>query len=199
MDASSILSTLLSASSVAGISSAANASKDDVTKVLTSALPVLLQGASSQANASGTASSFASALADHAKEDTSNVTSFLKNVNLADGAKIVSHLLGANAAQDISKESGVNANTTKSVLSAAAPLFMSLLGQQTSGTSGNALGSLLSGAIKNVNVGSLLGGLLGQGSATQANTSSTSTATNATNASSGKTGGLLSGLMGLLK
>lgn len=197
MDTSSLLQTLLSASSVAGISSAANASKDDVTKVLSSALPVLLQGASSQANTASTASSFASALEEHAKDDTSNISSFLKNVNLADGAKIVTHLLGNNATQTISKEAGVDAGTTKSVLSAAAPLFMSLLGKQTSGTSENALGNLLSGAIKNVNIGSLLGGLLGSGSGSSSGTQTT--ANSATNTGSGKTGGLLGGLMGLLK
>ena len=141
MDASSILSTLLSSSSIKGISKAAGTSTANVTSVLSAAVPSLLQGASKQASGS-TAASFAQALTDHAQADTSNLTSFFKNADLTDGSKIVSHLLGAKAnstTTSISKAAGTDSATTKSVLSAAAPLLMSLLGQQSSGSSGNAV------------------------------------------------------------
>ncbi len=181
MDASSILTTLLSSKSVSGISKAADASSTDVTNILAAAIPSLLKGAQKQTSGSS-AAGFVQALADHAGANTSNVTSFLKSVDLADGAKIVSHLLTSSETSAIAKKAGSSASTTKSVLAAAAPLFMSLLGQQTSGSSASAIGSLLSGLAANSNMTSLLGGLLG-------------------GSSGGKTGAasLASGLMGLLK
>ncbi len=188
MDTSAILNTLLGASSIQGISQAANSNSDTVKKVLSAAVPMLLQGVSQQASNSSTAQSITQALSDHAKEDTSNIASFLKGVDLSDGAKIISHLLGKNAASDIAKKAGTTSANAKSILSAAAPLFMSLLGQQTSGTSASALGNLVSSTLGNVNVASLIGGLLGGGSNSSSNSSGSSAA-----------GNLLGGLMGLLK
>ena len=181
MDASSILTTLLSSKSVSGISKAADASSADVTNILAAAVPSLLKGAQKQTSGSN-ASGFVQALADHAGDNTSNVTTFLKGVDLSDGAKIVSHLLTGTEQKAIAKKAGTSASTTSSVLAAAAPLFMSLLGQQTSGSSASAIGSLLSGLASNGNLTSLLGSLLGS-------------------SSGGKTGagGLASGLLGLLK
>ena len=187
MDTSAILSTLLGASSIQGISQAANSSSDTVKKVLSAAVPMLLQGVTQQANNASTAEGISQALSDHAKVDTSNIASFLKGVDLTDGAKIINHLLGKNATSEIAKKAGTTSAKAKSILSAAAPLFMSLLGQQTSGTSSNALGSLVSSALGNVNVASLVGNLLGGG-----NSSSGSSGNSAA-------GSLLNGLMGLLK
>ncbi len=190
MDASSILTTLLSTKSINGISKATEASSSDVKSILANAVPVLLQGANKQTSGS-TAASFTQALADHATADTSNLTSFFKNVDLSDGSKILSHLLTASATKSIAKASNTEESTTKSVLSAAAPLFMSLLGQQTSGSSASAISSLLSGLAGSSSVTSLLGGLLG----------GSSSSSSSSNGKTGKTGasGLVSGLMGLLK
>ena len=186
MDTSAILNTLLGSSSIQGISQAANSNTDTVKSVLSAAVPMLLQGVSQQANNAATSESITTALADHAKEDTSNVASFLKCVDLSDGAKIITHLLGNSATGDIAKAAGTTKATATSILSAAAPLFMSLLGKQTQGTSASALGSLVSGALGNVNVSSLVGSLLGGGSGSSSG-------------SKPSAGGLLSGLMGLLK
>ena len=185
MDTSAILNALLSASSIQGIGQASGVGTDTVKSVLSAAVPKLLQGVSQQANNAATAQGVTQALADHAKADTSNVASFLKGIDLGDGAKIISHLLGSNATGEIAKEAGTSAANAKSVLSAAAPLFMSLLGKQTAGTSSNALGSLVSSALGNVNVASLVGGLLG--------------GSGASNGNSGSSGGLLGKLTGLLK
>lgn len=164
MDVSSILTTLLSTSSVNGIGKAADASSADVKNVLAQAVPVLLQAASKQTGSAASGKGFAQALAEHAKDDTSNVASFLKKVDVNDGAKIIAHLLGSSSAattKSISKASGVDSKTTAAILAAAAPLFMSLLGQMTNGQSGSQLSSLLGGLVGNANVTSLLGSLLG--------------------------------------
>ena len=205
MDVNTLLTGLVSASNIKKISTASEASTTDVKNVLAQAVPVLIQGAASQAKGS-TASGFEQALSDHASDKS-------KTLNMEDGAKIISHLLGSKASSTtgaIAKAAGVTKASATSILSAAAPLFMSLLGQQTSGTSGNALGSLLGGLTSNLNVGSLLGNLLGAGSAS----SSTASASTSSSSTSGKTtdkkdkkdskevsgaGNLLNGIMGLLK
>lgn len=194
MDERALMNTLLSSQSISGIGKAAGTSKINVQSVLANAVPFLLQGASNQANNASTAEGFAQALNDHAQEDTSNITSFMKDIDIKDGAKIISHLLNSASTNSIVNQSGVAKGTTQDILSAVAPLFMSLLGQQSSGTSTNALGSVIGSLTQNANVTSLIGSLLGSSSGSSSNKPQSN------QSSSGKkTGGLLSGLMSLLK
>lgn len=163
MDLKKITSTLLSSDSISGLSSLTGSSKKDVTSVLTSALPSLLTGANNQAKDNDTAESFANALADHAKADTSNLTSFLGKVDMADGAKIVTHLLGSgksDVTDSVAKETGVSSKQTGQILSAAAPLMMSLLGQQADKDENKAdgIGALVGSLLDNVDLVSLLTG-----------------------------------------
>ena len=208
MDLSKIAGSLLSNDSLKGLSNLTGADNKDITNVLTSALPSLLSGATEQAKNESTAASFAGALAQHAKDDTSDLTSFLGNVDLADGAKIIGHLLGSGKEETVkkaAKASGVSEKKTGDILSAIAPMLLSLLGQQAeedddkeSGASG-----LVGALLDNVDVGSLLSGLI------STDTSSTSTSGKKKPASgkkkpassskksdaSGIIGGILSGLL----
>ena len=165
MDINSLLGTLLSSDSVSGVSKATKADNNEVASVLNAALPLLLKGAKKQSEDKDTAESFATALLSHGKKDTSNLSSFLKNVDLDDGSKIIGHLLGKdeNSVKKIAKSSGVSAKKTGDILSAAAPLLMSLLGQESaSKKSDNNVALELAGALlKNVDVGDLIGDLLG--------------------------------------
>ncbi|MGI0529281.1 DUF937 domain-containing protein [Treponema socranskii] len=165
MDASSILTTLLGSSSVSNIGKACDTDTGTVRAVLAEAVPALLKGAGKQAADKASAKGFASALAEHAGVSTANLGTFMKNVDLDDGAKIIKHLLGSGAAsttKSIAKTAGTDASTVSSILAAAAPLLMSLLGK-TAGTdtSSAALSALIGGVMKNVNVGDVLGSLLG--------------------------------------
>lgn len=164
MDLSKLAGTLLSSDSISGLSEATGASGSDVSKVLATALPVLLSGASDQAKDKKTSNGFASALSDHAKDDTSNLSAFLGNVDLEDGAKIIGHLLGSgkdDTVDEVAKDTGVSSNNTAAILSAAAPLLLSLLGQQTEKEDKKeAIGDLVGVLLENVDVGSLLTGLL---------------------------------------
>ena len=207
MDLSKIAGSLLSNDSLKGLSNLTGADNKDITNVLTSALPSLLSGATEQAKNESTAASFAGALAQHAKDDTSDLTSFLGNVDLADGAKIIGHLLGSGKEETVkkaAKASGVSEKKTGDILSAIAPMLLSLLGQQAeedddkeSGASG-----LVGALLDNVDVGSLLSGLI------STDTSSTSTsgkkkpasgkkkpASSKKSDASGIIGGILSGLL----
>ena len=82
MDLSKLAGSLLSSDSIKGLSSLTGTSNTDIKNVLSSALPSLLSGATEQAKNESTAESFANALAQHAKDDTSNTSTFLKNVDL---------------------------------------------------------------------------------------------------------------------
>ena len=165
MDINSLLGTLLSSDSVSGVSKATKADNNEVASVLNAALPMLLKGAKKQSEDKDTAESFATALLSHGKKDTSNLSSFLKNVDLDDGSKIIGHLLGKDddSVKKIAKTSGVSAKKTGDILSAAAPLLMSLLGQESaSKKSDNNVALELAGALlKNVDVGDLISDLLG--------------------------------------
>ena len=138
MDISALMSTMLGSDALGGIGQLSGVSDDKVKDVLGSALPALLSGAQSQADDAATAEGFVGALGDHAKADTGNIASFLSGVDLEDGGKIIGHLLGGKAdsvTADAAEKAGVSAAQSGSVLAAAAPLLMSLLGQQTAQSS----------------------------------------------------------------
>lgn len=97
MDLKKLTGALLSSDSIKGLSGAAGVSKSDVTSVLTAALPTLLDGANEQAKGKDTSKGFAEALSKHAKDNTSDLSGFLGNVDLEDGAKIIGHLLGSSS------------------------------------------------------------------------------------------------------
>ena len=175
MDLSSILKTLTSNDSVNQLSSLTGTSQTDVSNILSSALPQLLNGAQQQATNKDTAAGFANALAAHSKDNSDDIMSFFGGVDMADGQKIVNHLLGqkqaAQTAQNISQKSGVSASNISNVLSAAAPLLMTLMGKQAAKQAptqanaqggldlGNIVGSLFGGDDGKLDVGDILGGL----------------------------------------
>lgn len=165
MDLKKLAGTLLSSDSINGLSNLTGTSGKDVSNVLAQALPALLNGANNQAKDKDTVQSFASALSQHAKDDTNDLTDFLGKVDLTDGSKIISHLLGSNKddlISEIAGKTGVSKKDTGSILSAIAPLLMSLLGQQTQDDDDKDSGieSLLGSLLDNVDVGDLLTGLL---------------------------------------
>ncbi|MBQ9814319.1 MAG: DUF937 domain-containing protein [Lachnospiraceae bacterium] len=183
MDLSSILKTLTSNDSVNQLSSLTGTSQTDVSNILSSALPQLLNGAQQQATNKDTAAGFANALAAHSKDNSDDIMSFFGGVDMADGQKIVNHLLGqkqaAQTAQNISQKSGVSTANISNVLSAAAPLLMTLMGKQATSQAktaqtaqanaqggldlGNIVGSLFGGGADKDNdgldIGDILGGL----------------------------------------
>ena len=132
-DLNSLLSQLLDKNTLSALSGAAGVSQNDAQSVLANALPQLLSGANTQATSANTMDSFLGALMQHSKDDSSNVNNFFKNVDLSDGDKIVKHLLGDNkkeVTKSVANNAGVDSNAVSQVLSAAAPLLLTLLGKQ---------------------------------------------------------------------
>ncbi|MBO4677121.1 MAG: DUF937 domain-containing protein [Oscillospiraceae bacterium] len=133
MDLASMLQTMLSSDSIAQMGEKTGTSTDEVKSVLSSVLPAMLSGVQGQANNQDTVAGFAGALDAHAKDDVSDIAAFLSNVDLEDGGKIVGHLLGGDkdaATTAAAEKAGLSTAATGSILGAAAPLLMSLLGQQ---------------------------------------------------------------------
>ena len=194
MDMKALMSAMLSSDSLQGMSQRTGTTKKGVESVLASALPSLISGAAGQAQNEETAASFAGALEDHAKDDTSSLGSFLSNVDLTDGGKILGHLLGSKTdatADEAAGKSGLSSSQTKAILSAASPLLMSLLGQQTQAQkkteeTSSPIGAIMGSLLANADMGSLLGSVLGTGDDVEEAPKRTSSSSKKTTSSSKK-------------
>ena len=145
MDLNSLFASLLSDNSITSVAGKADVSAEDAAGVLAAALPMMLNGANGQASGAKTSDSFQEAVTAHAKRDPSTV-------DLTEGSKIVSHLLGDDAEvaqRAIAKKSGLSSAKVGLILAAAAPLLMNMLGSNSSSNSASGTASLLT---------SLLGG-----------------------------------------
>ncbi len=162
------IGSLISGGGLNAISKRTKVDKEDVAKVLSAGIPALVGGMRRNAGAEAGAASLSRALADHSVDDTSNPAAFLKSADLKDGKKILGHVLGDDQkelVEQISRASGVTKGKTTTILALVAPLLLSLLGSQNSGSSGGLLGMLggLLGMGGQSSGGGLLGGLLGGG------------------------------------
>ena len=118
LDVSSLLG-MLSGDGVSALGKSADAKKSQVSSVLDSALPLLLTGMKNNASTKAGASSLNKALKDHAKNDTSDIGSFLQNVDLSDGGKILTHILGdskESEAASIAEKSGISSDQVMTIL-----------------------------------------------------------------------------------
>ena len=204
MDINKLAGVLLSSDSISGLSNLTNVSDKDVNSVLAAALPALLNGANNQAKGKDTTESFANALADHAKADTKDVAGFLGNVDLEDGAKIIGHLLGADTSdvtKSVAKKTNVSDDKTAMILSAAAPLLMSLLGQQADEDENKSAGveTLIGALLENVDVVDLLTSSLAGDSDSKKSTKKGTKKKAAKKEENNVAGSLLNGLFKLLK
>jgi len=209
MDIQELTGKMLSGDTLKSLGKLTGSTQKDVKGVLTAALPALLEGAKSQATDSSTAEGFVGALADHAKDDTRDLSSFISGVDLADGGKILGHLLGSKVdgtASAAAASAGVTPTKAGNILSGAAPLLLSLLGQQTASgdnaASNNAsgIGGLMGSLLSNVDLGSLLGSVLGGGSSSDdASASSTGKKKKKKTSSKKEEGGFLNTILGLFR
>lgn len=172
------IGALISGDGLDALCKRVNVNKEDAAKVLSTGIPALLGGMRRNAGDEQGAASLSRAMSDHSEADLSNLGAFLKNVDLEDGQKILAHVLGKDESavvDEISGASGVTRDNTKSILSMASPLLLSVLGSQ-SGSSGGVLGmlgGLLGGGDSQPEQaqqeqGGLLGSLLGGGGASMA-------------------------------
>lgn len=137
MDTTGLMQALLSSGNLSALSSQTGASQDQLTSVLQSVLPTMLDGANAQATGQETAQSFEEAITTHAKDDISDLGSFFGNVDLIDGGKIIAHLLGAGTSsvtEAAANASGLPSSDVENIMSLVAPLLLSMIGQQGQST-----------------------------------------------------------------
>lgn len=171
MDLNSILGALTAGSAVNDMGKQFNLNNNQVSSIISGALPTLIGAMQKNASTESGASSLAGALASHLGDSIN-----LSSDSLIDGNKILGHILGNNSnavIANLANKNGASSSQVSSILSAIAPMLLGLLGkkQQSSNTG---IGGL----------GGLLGGILGGGSSSSS--------------SSGGLGGILGGLGGVM-
>lgn len=169
MDLTNILGALTGNDAVDAIAKNLKLDPNQVSSVITSALPSLLGAMQKNASTQGGAEALTKALGDHAG-NAGNILSNLSGADLTDGNKILSHIFGGNLSSvisGISNKSGVANTSVSKILAVIAPSLLALLGkgQKSSGTNAAGLAGMLgtilmaSQAQKSGGLGDLLGGL----------------------------------------
>ena len=133
--------------------------KKEANSAIEVVLPLLISGMQGQAKNKDTKEGFVKALADHGKDDTSDVKAFLSKVDTDDGAKIVKHLLGSHTeeiAAKAKKKSGLDTRKILMIMAILAPLLMSQMGktaekETAKGGSGN-MSDVVETILENVDV-----------------------------------------------
>ncbi|MBR2674047.1 MAG: DUF937 domain-containing protein [Mogibacterium sp.] len=127
-----VMKMMLNSGSIGQLGQLLGVDEKDATSAIEEVLPLLIKGMQGQASNKDTQKGFLQALEDHSKDDTSDFTKFLKNVDTEDGAKIVKHLLGSKrdeAAAKVEKKSGLDTKTILKIMAIAAPFLMSQMGK----------------------------------------------------------------------
>ena len=169
MDLTNILGALTGNDAISTIADKFNLDSNQVSSVITSALPTIMGAMQQNASTEGGAAALAKALGDHAGE-AGNIINNLKGADLTDGSKILSHIFGgdlSSVVNGISQKSGVASNAVSNILASIAPSILALLGKQNGNSGAAGLGGLLGailggGASSGSNsggLGSILGGL----------------------------------------
>lgn len=166
MEMNDVLRMLMTSGAVEEVSKNAGITAEDAVAVMQDVLPVLLKGMQGQATNKSTQEGFLKALTDHSKDDTSDMTKFVKNVDTVDGAKIVNHLLGAQTEEVAAKakkksKSGIDTKTVLKIMAILAPLLMSKMGstataKKSSKSSSNDMLDIVGGLLDGVDAGDVL-------------------------------------------
>lgn len=152
-----LLNTILSHiddQSLQSMSQKVNASPDQAKHALSNAVPILMTAMAKNSQDPQRAASLQQAIQkDHDGSILDNLGSFFNNPESANGPGILKHVLGEkqqDAAEYISKDSGVSESSAHKILEYAAPLVMGFLGRN-SGGGGMGIGNLLNSFINNQN------------------------------------------------
>ena len=163
MDLSNILGALTGNDALGAISQNLKLDSNQVSSVITAALPSLLGAMQKNASTEAGAASLAQALGNHAGS-AGNIINNLKATDLTDGNKILSHIFGGNLSNvlgGISKSTGVASNSVSSILASIAPSLLAILGKQNGNSGAAGIGNLLGGLLGGSQQGSGLGSILG--------------------------------------
>lgn len=177
-----LLSSLTTDNSVNALAGKTGADKSQITKLIMIALPLIIRALTKNTSSSSGTQSLLGALTQHTSRDS--IDRQITNADTADGAAILSHILGENTASvtsGLAQQTGLSGDQVSSTLNSIAPAILSELSAATTqaqNTAGAAHGVDLSDGL---DFSDLMGLFSGMQSA-QPQTS--------------QGGGLLSGLLG---
>ena len=127
---SSLLETMLgqmtSESSLSALTGKTGGSADQVSGMLSSALPTLMKAMNQNASSAEGAASLAGALTQHTSSKA--VAEQIAETDEVDGSKIIQHILGGSmgsVVDGLTKSSGMNAEQVSRILSSIAPALLS--------------------------------------------------------------------------
>ena len=129
---SMLTSSMTSDDSLSALTQASGASKDQVSSLVSSALPQLMSAMAGNAKSADGAASLMKALSQHTS--TASVSDQIKNADAVDGGKILSHLLGGNSNSvltSLASQNSMSTNQVSSILSLLTPALMSSVSAQT--------------------------------------------------------------------
>ncbi len=111
-----------------------NIDRGSIGDVVKDSLPTILEGLNQNTNKKEGAESLVTALAKHSGSLLEDVKKGdLSNLDLSDGAKIISHIFGSNkddVADEVAKDSDLTKGQSSDILSALAPIIMSALSKE---------------------------------------------------------------------
>ncbi|HNS17137.1 MAG TPA: DUF937 domain-containing protein [Bacteroidales bacterium] len=132
------------------MSARVNENPSNTQKAIQNAIPILVNALARNSSSSEGASSLLNALTkDHDGSILEDMTGFLTNPAVANGAGILKHVLGGNrnkVENYLSKSSGISLSSAGNILEMLAPILMGFLGKQnrSSGTGGGIIDILQS-------------------------------------------------------
>jgi len=118
------------------LAGSAGVSRGQAKEVTQMGIPLLMEAMQRNASSPEGARALAGALDRHSKDIPADPRSFLAGVDTADGAKILSHVLGGRkdqAENRLAGRAGLDSGQVDGILSSLAPMLLSLLGQKKSG------------------------------------------------------------------
>jgi hypothetical protein len=134
MDLTQVVMGTLDQSTKRRIAESSGATPDQVSQVIAAGLPLIVGSMAKNASTKAGADNLDKAIA--AKHDGSlldNLSAVTDNSTIADGAKILNHVLGTNketAVTKVAEKSGASTNATATILATLAPVVMAQLGKQ---------------------------------------------------------------------
>ena len=155
-----LLGAMTSNQSVNSVSKKTGLSSKLTSKLLVMAIPMLISYLTKNASKKDGAQSLLGALTQHTSKDT--VSNQIANADVADGAKIIAHILGKDQGtviNNLAKESGATVNEVNAVLNSIAPALLNSLGTVTTATASKPANKVdLSDGIDLSDIAGLLGG-----------------------------------------
>lgn len=134
MDLTKIIGSLMAdGSALEEMAKKVGAHPQEIQKAAGVGIPTLVAALNKNAQDEKEKASLSKALDAHSNDPVDNVSGFLKGVDLADGQKMLGHILGKDktkAETNIAKSSGLSSTQVSSLLSMLAPVLLGALGQK---------------------------------------------------------------------